>query len=139
MRIGIDAQPVAEVSRALEEHGDRYRAKLFTEHEVASCGGWGAPPERAAEGLAARFAAKEALLKVLRVADRVPLWTDIEVVREPGGWPSLRLSGLAAELASEAGLTEFEVSLSHTGDVAVAAVIATGHLSAGDQSHPKNP
>ncbi len=127
VRVGIDAQPVAEVRRALEEHGDRYRAKLFTEHEVASCGGWGAPPEHSAEGLAARFAVKEAVLKVLRVTDRIPLWTDIEVLREPGGWPSLKLTGVARELATEAALTEFEISLSHTEDVAVAVVVATGN------------
>lgn len=124
MRVGIDAQAISEVRRALDDHGDRYRARLFTEHEIESCGGWGASPEQAADGLAARFAAKEAVLKVLRVGDAVPLWTEIEVFRNSGGWPSLRLAGLASELAVEAALTEFELSLTHTGDLAIAIVIA---------------
>jgi holo-[acyl-carrier protein] synthase len=124
MRVGVDIQPVADVMGALEQHGDRYRARVFTEGEVASCGGWGALPSASAEGLAARFAAKEAVIKALRVSDRVPAFTEIEVVSEPGGWTSLRLSGVAEELAVAAGLTQFELSLSHTADVAVAFVIA---------------
>jgi len=124
MRVGIDAQQVSEVRRALVDHGDRYRRRVYTEQEVESCGGWGADPDEAAEGLAARFAAKEAVLKVLRVSERMPPFTDIEVVREPGGWPSLRLAGVALALAEEVGLRDFELSLSHTADIAVAAVIA---------------
>ena len=124
MRVGIDAQAISEVRRALDDHGDRYRARLFTEHEIESCGGWGATAEQSAEGLAARFAAKEAVLKVLRVGDVVPSWTEIEVFRNSGGWPSIRLAGVAKELAAEAALTEFEISLTHTADLAIAAVIA---------------
>jgi holo-[acyl-carrier protein] synthase len=124
VRVGIDAQAISEVRRALDDHGDRYRARLFTEHEIESCGGWGATAEQSAEGLAARFAAKEAVLKVLRVGDVVPSWTEIEVFRNSGGWPSIRLAGVAKELAAEAALTEFEISLTHTADLAIAAVIA---------------
>jgi len=124
--VGIDAQPVGEVRRALEEFGDRYRRRLFTAAEVDACGGADAAPARAAEGLAARFAAKEATLKVLRVGETVPAWTDIEVVREPGGWTSLRLTGTAERLALEAGLREFAVSLTHTTDLAIAVVSAGG-------------
>lgn len=123
-RVGIDAQSVAEVRQALEEFGDRYRRRLFTAAEIDACGGAGALPARAAEGLAARFAAKEATLKVLRVTETVPAWTEIEVVRESGGWTSLRLTGVAARLARESGLTRFEVSLTHTPDVAMAVVAA---------------
>lgn len=125
-RVGIDAQSIEEVRGSLVEFGDRYRERIFTAAEVEDCGGWGADPATSAAALAARFAAKEATLKALRVVDRVPEWTDIEVVRNSGGWPSLRLVGEAAALAAESGLTEVEVSLSHTDGVAVAVVIATG-------------
>lgn len=126
MRVGVDAQSIDSVRAALAEFGDRYRERLFTLAEVNDCGGPGADPSSSASGLAARFAAKEATLKALRVTDRVPELTDIEVVRNPGGWPSLRLSGIAAVLAAEAGLAEFEVSLSHADPVALAVVVASG-------------
>lgn len=122
-RVGIDAESVADVRRALDEFGDRYRRRIFTAAEIAHCADR-ATPAREAEGLAARFAAKEATLKVLRVDRRVPSWTEIEVVSERGGWTSLRLSGLAAMLAQEAGLELFAVSLSHTPELAIAVVSA---------------
>ncbi|MEO7122231.1 MAG: 4'-phosphopantetheinyl transferase superfamily protein [Lacisediminihabitans sp.] len=125
MRVGIDAQPVAEVHQALVDHGDRYRRRLFTEHEVDACGGWAADPTHAAEGLAARFAAKEATLKALRVTDRIPGWTEIEVVRASGGWVTLTLTGVARALADEAELTAFEISLTHTAAIAIAIVVAS--------------
>jgi holo-[acyl-carrier protein] synthase len=124
MRVGVDIQPVADVLSSLARFGDRYRRKLFTEREVRDSGGWGAETATAAASLAARFAAKEATFKALRVSERVPLWTDVELVREPGGWPTLLLHGLAAELAAEAGLHEFQVSISHTEETAVAMVVA---------------
>lgn len=136
MRVGIDAQSIGEVGEAIERHGDRYRRRLFTDGEVRACGGWGAPRAVSEEGLAARFAAKEAVLKALRIGDLVPRWTEIEVVREEGGWTSLKLSGLAKQLASEASLDEFEVSLSHTGDIAVAVVVATEHPKLGRPDEP---
>lgn len=124
MRVGIDLQPVGEVLDSLVAYGDRYRRRLFTEREVDDCGGWGAAPSTSAAALAARFAAKEATLKALHVGDRVPAWTDIEVIREASGWPCLHLHGCAAELAAEASLTQFELSLSHTDTVASAIVVA---------------
>jgi holo-[acyl-carrier protein] synthase len=124
MRVGVDIQPVADVLSSLARFGDRYRRKLFTEREVRDSGGWGAETATAAASLAARFAAKEATFKALRVSERVPRWTDVELVREPGGWPALRLRGLAFELAQEAGLREFQVSISHTEETAVAVVVA---------------
>jgi holo-[acyl-carrier protein] synthase len=123
-RVGIDAQSVSDVTDALQEFGERYRRRVFTLREYQDCAAPGTVPSRIAEGLAARFAAKEATLKVLRVTERVPPWTDIEVVREPGGWTSLRLSGLAAAIADESGLRDFSVSLSHTAELAVAVVTA---------------
>lgn len=120
--MGVDIQPVADVAWSLDRFGERYRRRVFTQQEITDSAEKGT--STAAASLAARFAAKEATLKVLRAHERVPRWTDIELVREPGGWPSLRLHGLAAELAVEAGLSEFQVSISHTEESAVAVVIA---------------
>lgn len=123
MRVGIDAQPVAEVRAALASHRDRYLSRVFTRQEVRASGMPSDDPASAAS-LAARFAAKEATLKALQVTDRVPTWQEIEVVSARGGSVTLRLSGLAQELAEEAGLREFELSLTHTPDLAIAVVIA---------------
>jgi holo-[acyl-carrier protein] synthase len=124
MRVGIDAQSVGEVRAAVLAHGDRYRRRIYTDREVEDCGGPGDDSDVAISSLAARFAAKEAVMKVLRTLDPMPAWTDIEVVAAHGGWPVVRLHGIAAELAEREGLRELEISLSHTADTAVAVVVA---------------
>ena len=125
LRVGTDLVRVAAVAEAIAAHGDRYLERLFTPRELADCDG---APER----LAARFAAKEATLKVLRPGpdDSVP-WNEIEVVRDPSGWVELSLSGSAAELAGVSKIGGFAVSLSHEGEYASAVVI--GELQTGDE------
>ena len=126
-RVGIDLVSVASVRESLEAHGDHYLRRVFTEQEVAdSQTGSSVSPER----LAARFAAKEAAIKALRVSpdEAVPLQS-IEVVRHPSGWLDLRVSGRAAELAAAAGITSFAVSVTHEGPFAAAIVVA--HLGVG--------
>jgi holo-[acyl-carrier protein] synthase len=125
VRVGTDLVRVAAIAEAIAEHGDRYLRRLFTERELADCAG-------ATERLAARYAAKEATLKVLRPGpeDSVP-WTAIEVVRNPAGWVELSLTGRAAELAAVTDLGRFAVSLTHEADYASAVVIA--ELRTGDE------
>jgi holo-[acyl-carrier protein] synthase len=125
VRVGIDLVKAATVREALAEHGERYLARVYTETEVVQCGapGGGAPdPLR----LAARFAAKEAAMKVLRPAREQALpWTAIEVLRGPDGAPALTLHDAAARLAETAGLRDFAVSLTHEDEYAAAVVVAT--------------
>jgi holo-[acyl-carrier protein] synthase len=123
IRVGVDLAPVTVVADSLARFGDRYARRVFTATELSDCEGPGPARSR---GLAARFAAKEAVLKALRVSDEVPPWTDIEVVRQPGGWPELQLHGVAARLADLQGLVTWAVSLSHETDVAAAVVVASG-------------
>jgi holo-[acyl-carrier protein] synthase len=78
----------------------------------------------AAASLAARFAAKEATIKVLRPEDSTPAWKSIEVRRHPSGWCELHLTGEAARLAAAADVTDLAVSLTHDGDLAAAVVLA---------------
>lgn len=122
LRTGIDLVSVAAVDESLHRHAERYLRRVYTAREIGDC--------TAADGvrsdrLAGRFAAKEAAMKVLRVAagEAVP-WTEIEVVRQPGGWVELELHGRAAELAAAAGLGEFAVSLTHENGHAAAVVVA---------------
>jgi holo-[acyl-carrier protein] synthase len=121
VRVGNDVVLVADVRRSIERFGDRYLRRVFTEHELSSCEG---EPTVVAARLAARFAAKEAVVKVLRPTDVRPPWTDIEVRRAPEGACDLRLHGLAARMADDAGISSLAVSLSHEGDIATAVVVA---------------
>jgi holo-[acyl-carrier protein] synthase len=124
LRVGMDLVEVQEVAASVERFGDRYLDRVFTAHEVASCTG---PPSVAAAGLAARFAAKEATIKVLRPTANQPDWRSMEVRRSKGGWCTMVLSGHAAAMAAEAGIEELAVSLTHEESVAGAVVVALCH------------
>jgi holo-[acyl-carrier protein] synthase len=133
IRVGVDVAAVHQVADSMARFGDRYLRRVYTEHEIASCAG---TPSVAAAGLAARFAAKEATIKVLRPTGHKPNWRSIEVRRDPGGWCSISLSGHAATLADEAGIDELEVSLTHDEDVAAAVVVALCHTSTTSADEP---
>ena len=94
--------------------------RLFSEAERAYAAERQDPTER----LAARFAAKEAVMKAMGVG----LWRfklrDVEVVRAPSGQPTVALHGRAAELAAEHGVTEWRLTLTHTERVAQAIAVA---------------
>src|SRR5258706_5890029 len=117
IRVGSDLTLVADVAASIERFGDRYLQRLFTEHELATCAG-------SAERLAARFAAKEAVVKVLRPVGARPAWRSIEVRRAPNGACDLHLTGTAARLAGDAGIRSLAVSLTHEAGLAAAVVVA---------------
>jgi holo-[acyl-carrier protein] synthase len=121
IRVGADLMMVGQVADSIASFGDRYLRRVYTEHEIDSCGGVASVTSA---GLAARFAAKEATLKVLRPRGHQPEWRSIEVRRHDGGWCSMSLSGYAAELAAQAGLGELAVSLTHEEGIAGAVVVA---------------
>ncbi len=127
LRVGVDVVSVADVAASVRRFGDRYVHRIFTPHEIAACRTAcvpaGGDPTYSAESLAARFAAKEAVVKVLRPREARPEWRSIEVHRMAGGWCEIRLSGLAAALAAAAGIDEFAVSLTHEAPVAAAVVV----------------
>jgi holo-[acyl-carrier protein] synthase len=127
VRVGTDVESVAEVAASLERYGDRYTRRLFTHQEVASCGSLS---RSAAPRLTARFAAKEAVLKLLAPTDMVPRWRSIEVRTLPNGAPCLELHDEAAELARARGLGPISLSMSHGAGIAMATVVA---LAATDQ------
>ncbi|HTR72322.1 MAG TPA: holo-ACP synthase [Solirubrobacteraceae bacterium] len=121
IRAGIDLVSVTTVAESVTEHGERYLNRVYTEAELNDCQG---PDGPVAERLAARFAAKEAALKVLRPADEAIPWREIEVVRDPSGSVTLALAGRALGAAERQGLKDFAVSISHEGDYATAVVVA---------------
>ena len=126
-RVGMDLVSVEEVAASVDHFGDRYVTRLFTPHEIETCrtddDSACGRDAYAVDSLAARFAAKEAVVKVLRPVEVQPDWRSIEIHRMTGGWCEIRLSGQAAELAAEAGIGELTVSLSHEASVAGAVVV----------------
>jgi holo-[acyl-carrier protein] synthase len=133
-RTGCDLQRVDDVNDAIRDFGARYLDRVYTPAEQASYETGGAA------SLAARFAAKEAVLKLIGTADGVDL-RSVEIRTSAGGSgrPEVHLSGLAAELADRAGIDadEIDLSLSHTGDLALAVAVGlhhppTSHTNEGD-------
>jgi holo-[acyl-carrier protein] synthase len=122
IRVGTDLCSVADVAESVATFGDRYLVRIYTDDELEYCR---RDPALTAERLAARFAAKEATLKVLRPRDVRPEWRSIEVRRNPAGWCELSLSGSAARLARDAAISSMSVSLSHEAGLANAVVVAT--------------
>jgi holo-[acyl-carrier protein] synthase len=109
------------VLESISRHGDHYLQRVFSEREVLDCSTATAID---AERLAARFAAKEATFKVLRVGDEAVGWRDVEVRRHSSGWVDVSLMGQAAALAEIAGITDLSLSLTHERGYAAAVVIA---------------
>ena len=126
VRVGVDICLVADVADSVRCFGDRYRRRIYTDGELEYCS---AQPTLEAERLAARFAAKEATLKVLRPNGWWPEWRAIEVRRHPDGWCELHLTGAAATLARERDIAALSVSLTHEGPLAAAVVVAQLHPS----------
>jgi holo-[acyl-carrier protein] synthase len=120
-RVGVDLVSVSDVAASLARFGDRYEARIFTERELADAAG---PPATKAEMLAARFAAKEAVIKVLSPTGPAPPWRSVELERAPGGACAVRLHGEARRLASEGCLAGWSVSMCHEAGMAVAVVAA---------------
>lgn len=124
MGVGVDAVDVERFRQGLARY-PRLAGRLFTGGELAVVEGTRDPAER----LAARFAAKEAVMKALGVGLWRFAWHDVEVEREPAsGAPSLRLVAGAAELARDRRVSRWHVSLTHTSQLAVAVVVAEGAL-----------
>lgn len=122
--IGIDTVAIARMRRAADssERGLRFRARVFTEGERRTCEARRDP----AEGFAARFAAKEAVMKALGADGIAFAFRDIEVVRAEGGAPSIVLHGRVAERARHLGAEKIHVSLTHADPVATASVLVEG-------------
>lgn len=118
--IGIDTVEIARFQRFLDDGNQPLLDRLLSKDEQRHCLG----KKQAASCLAARFAAKEAFVKALGTGLRDGLsWTEIEVVNDQLGKPSLKLSGQTEQLFSERGHLLSHLSLSHDGGHAVAVVV----------------
>lgn len=135
LRIGIDIVQISAIGASIDTFGERFIRRVFSDDEVAYAK---RAPALAAERFAARFAAKEAAMKVFGLSEAGVGWRDIEVRRAPDGACSLQLHRKAADIAERSGCTQIAVSLSHDGDYA-AAVVAAVALSPSPEAHASSP
>jgi len=121
----------ARLEAALRRHEEGFLTRVFTAVELEYCMG----RKRRIEHLAGRFAAKEAILKVLGTGWTSGIsWTDIEIRNDPSGQPRAFLSGRCRQIADEIGIGDILVSISHIGTHAIASAIG---LSRADGQAPE--
>lgn len=115
--IGVDIIEVDRIKRAIARRQDSFLKRIYTRVELEN--------HKNVSSLAARFAAKEAVMKALGTGTRGVGWTDIEIISNGNGAPQIRLYGRALKKSAEMGLARFDISMSHSRKYAIAFVI--GH------------
>ena len=121
--MGIDVAEVKRLQSVIESQQSRFLRRVFTLDEVAYCEQFKNKFER----YAGRFAAKEAAMKALGTGwSRGVRWVDVEVIRQPGGRPTISLKGEARKIADALGVKNIALSITHTADQAIAHVIFEG-------------
>ncbi len=117
---GIDIAEVPRIRHSIERFGNRFLQRIYTPGEIRYCDAKANRVER----YAARFAAKEAAMKALGTGwNHGVRWRDCEVVRMPGGRPTMHFHGKAGEFAAKLGVKNAALSISHTAEQAIAQVI----------------
>ena len=120
---GVDMVDCKRLQEMIDRHGRRFLERVFTPTELAYCLG----RKRQIEHLAGRFAAKEAVLKVLGSGWRNGIkWTDIEVRNEPSGQPRVHLTGECRRIADRKGMVDILISISHIETHAIASASGVG-------------
>jgi phosphopantetheine--protein transferase-like protein len=126
-RVAVELVRIGEVNGSVHRFGDRYLRRIYTDHELSTCRsvpGGDAPESEDGAGLAARFAAKAATLKVLESSGVRPDLRSIEVLHHPEGAYGVKLTGDLAAAAAAVGIGRISVSLSNGGGTASAVVTA---------------
>ena len=113
--IGVDIIEIARIEEAVTNWGERFLNRIYTEAELKLC-------RRNAAPLAARFASKEAVMKLLGTGVKGVRWKDIETLSHLSGKPLVNLHGGAKAKAEKLGIKEVAVSLSHSREYAIAMV-----------------
>jgi len=118
--IGTDIVNIERIKDSIAKFKEKFQSKIFTSEEWDYC--WN--KKNPYPSLAARFAAKEAVLKAMGTGKGAIKWLDIEVQLDSKGKPGINLSGLAAETARSQYISNFKLSLSHCTKYAIAFVVA---------------
>jgi holo-[acyl-carrier protein] synthase len=118
--LGLDIAEIDRIGAAIERHGSPFLERLYTQLEIEYCESY----KHRFERYAGRFAAKEAAMKALGTGWRFGVrWRDIEVRRERSGKPTLHLQGVAREFADRLGVKNIALTITHSGNLALAEVI----------------
>jgi holo-[acyl-carrier protein] synthase len=116
--IGTDIIEIERIRRAIARWRERFLGRVYTEAELKLYGHrW--------HSLAASFASKEAVMKMLGTGNRGVGWREIETLYHPSGKPFIKLSGRAKKVAEKLGIKEIDVSLAHSRDYATATAIGS--------------
>ncbi len=118
--IGIDIIEIDRIEKAAARWGEHFLRRIYTDRELDQCGS-------RPESLAARFAAKEAVMKILKKGRDTIGWRDIEITSGPDGEPRLKLYGQARDKAKTLALTDLAISLSHSRNMAVASALGASN------------
>jgi len=123
---GIDLVDFPRIEEMVNRHGERFLDRVFTAAEQA----YAKANKNGIETLAGRFAAKEAILKLMGTGWRGKIaWTDIEVVNNPVGQPEVTLSGEVEKIAEKLCIKHISVSITHTANFAIASAVALAEKS----------
>ena len=118
---GIDLVDCPRIEQMIERHGERFVKRVFTVAEQA----YAEANKNDVEKLAGRFAAKEAVLKLMGTGWRGKIaWTDIEIKNNAAGQPEVTLSGEVKRIADELGIGHISISITHTANFAIASAVA---------------
>jgi len=118
---GIDLVDCPRIERMLKQHGQRFTDRVFTAAERA----YAEANKNSVEKLAGRFAAKEAVLKLMGTGWKGKIaWTDIEIINNPAGQPEVTLGGQVKKIADQLGIKHISVSITHTANFAIASAVA---------------
>lgn len=124
IRLGTDIVYIPRIQAAVERFGDRFLQRVYTIAEQRDCGcGKDAPSRPSIQQLAGRWAAKEAVVKALGTGWRGVCYTDVEIRRQPSGAPTVILYQGAARLVAAWGESQWQLSLSHDRDYAIATAL----------------
>lgn len=122
MRLGTDIIEIDRIKQAIER-SDRFRQRVYTEHEIAYCENKHTGVYQSYAGI---YAAKEAFMKALGTGLRYGSWQDIEVCHDEFGAPYLSITGAFKKIMQERICTESIVSISHCREYAMSTVIIKG-------------
>lgn len=118
---GIDLVDFPRIGSMIEKHTDRFLNRVFTEKELAAADA----VKNRIEKLAGRFAAKEAVLKLIGTGWRGKIkWTDIEVLNDAMGQPIVSITGQVKQIADKLGIEQITLSITHTANFAIASAVA---------------
>ena len=118
---GIDLVDCPRIEQMIQRHGERFVKRVFTADEQA----YAEKNKNEVEKLAGRFAAKEAVLKLVGTGWRGKIaWTDIEIINNAAGQPEVTLGGEVRKIADQLGIKHISVSITHTANFAIASAVA---------------